>query len=75
MVLIIMEDKRTMPVCFKPEELKLIEDFAKKLGMINSSQAIEKIISDLRQFTYPHIFFEFVQESNDGLYEFIINLY
>ena len=47
MVLLIMEDKRTIPVCFKPEELKLIEDFAKKFGMINSSQAIEKIASRL----------------------------
>lgn len=47
MLLIIMEAKRTIPVCFKPEELKLIETFAKKLGMINSSQAIEKIASEL----------------------------
>jgi len=46
-VLLIMEDKRTIPVCFKPEELKLIEDFAKKFGMINYSQAIEKIASRL----------------------------
>jgi hypothetical protein len=43
-----MKDKRTIPVCFKPEELKLIETFAKKMGMTNSSQAIEKIISDLQ---------------------------
>ena len=42
-----MEDKRTIPVCFKPEELKLIENFAKKLGMVSSSQAIEKIVSEL----------------------------
>lgn len=42
-----MEDKRTIPVCFKPEELKLIENFAKKMGMVNSSQAIEKIVSEL----------------------------
>lgn len=42
-----MENKRTIPVCFKPEELKLIENFAKKLGMVNSSQAIEKIVSEL----------------------------
>lgn len=42
-----MEDKRTIPVCFKPEELKLIENSAKKLGMVNSSQAIEKIVSEL----------------------------
>ena len=47
MVLITMEEQRTIPVCLKPEELKLIETFAKKLGMINSSQAIENIVSEL----------------------------
>ena len=28
-----MEEKRTIPVCFKPEEIELIENIAKKLGM------------------------------------------
>jgi hypothetical protein len=42
-----MEDKLTIPVCFQPEEIELIETFAKKLGMINSSQAIEKMVSEL----------------------------
>jgi hypothetical protein len=42
-----MEDQLTIPVCFKPEEIELIETFAKKLGMINSSQAIEKMVSEL----------------------------
>ena len=43
----IMEDKRTIPVCFKPDEIKLLEKFAKNCGMTNNSQAIEKLASDL----------------------------
>ena len=41
-----MEDceKRTMPVCFTSEELKLIEEYARIKGMLNSSQAIEELI-------------------------------
>ena len=42
-----MENKRTIPVCFKPDEIKLLEKFAKNCGMMNNSQAIEKIASDL----------------------------
>jgi hypothetical protein len=41
-----MEEKRTIPVCFKPEQIELIENVAKKLGMMNSSQAIEKMVSE-----------------------------
>ncbi|HXG07152.1 MAG TPA: hypothetical protein VNI77_07495 [Nitrososphaera sp.] len=36
-----MNDKRTMPVCFTPEQLKTIEEYAKRKGMLNVSQAIE----------------------------------
>jgi hypothetical protein len=36
-----MNDKRTMPVCFTPEQLKMVEEYAKKNGMLNASQAIE----------------------------------
>jgi hypothetical protein len=42
-----MENKRTIPLCFKPDEIKLLEKFAKKFGMINNSQAIEKLASGL----------------------------
>ena len=35
--------KRTMPICCDTEQYKLIEKYAKKRGMINASQAVEKI--------------------------------
>ncbi len=33
-----------MPICFSNDQYKMIEEFAKKHGMVNASQAIEKII-------------------------------
>ena len=39
--------KRTMPICFSENEYKLIEQFAKKHGMLNTSQAIEKILGKI----------------------------
>lgn len=38
-----MEEKRTMPVCFTSDQLKLIEEYAKRRGMLNVSQAIEDL--------------------------------
>ena len=38
-----MNEKRTMPVCFTPEQLKMVEEYAKKKGMLNASQAIEEL--------------------------------
>jgi hypothetical protein len=38
------EEKRTMPVCFTSEQLKLIEEYAKRKGMLNASQAIEDLM-------------------------------
>ncbi len=35
-----------MPICFTNEQYKKIEEFAKKNGMLNPSQAIEKILED-----------------------------
>jgi hypothetical protein len=35
--------ERTMPVCFTPEQLKVVEEYAKKRGMLNASQAIEEL--------------------------------
>ena len=32
-----------MPVCFSEKQYKMIEEFAKKNGMLNASQALEKI--------------------------------
>ena len=38
-----MSDRRTMPVCFTPEQLKMVEEYAKKKGMLNAGQAIEEL--------------------------------
>ena len=35
---------RSMPVCFSEKQYKMIEEFAKKNGMLNASQALEKIL-------------------------------
>ena len=40
-----MEQKRTMPVCFTSDQIKLIEEFAKRKGMLNLSQAIEHLVT------------------------------
>jgi hypothetical protein len=38
--------KRTMPVCLTAEQYKKIEKIAKKHGLLNASQAIEKVLMD-----------------------------
>lgn len=38
--------KRSMPVCFTKEQHEMIEEFAKRNGMLNTSQALEKILSE-----------------------------
>jgi len=38
-------EKRSMPICFTKEQHKIIEEFAKREGMLNTSQALEKILS------------------------------
>lgn len=40
------EEKRSMPICFTPDQIKVLEEYAKRKGMLNYSQAIEEIISD-----------------------------
>jgi hypothetical protein len=35
--------ERTMPVCLSPEQLKLVEEYAKKRGMLDAGQAIEHL--------------------------------
>jgi hypothetical protein len=49
MLLSTMEAKRSIPVCFKPNEIELIEKYAKQFGMTNYSQAIEKLAFDLKK--------------------------
>ncbi len=38
-------EKRSMPICFSTEQYKKIEKYAKKHGMVNASQAIEKLLN------------------------------
>jgi hypothetical protein len=37
--------KRTMPICFTSDQLKVVEEYAKKKGMLNASQAIEELLA------------------------------
>jgi len=37
--------RRSMPVCFTEKQYKMIEEFAKKNGMLNTIQALEKILN------------------------------
>ena len=39
-------EKRSMPVCFTAEQHRIVVEFAKRRGMLNASQAIEKILGD-----------------------------
>ena len=39
--------KRTMPICCEPGQYKMIELYAKKHGMINVSQAVEKMLKEI----------------------------
>ncbi len=39
-------EKRSMPICFTNEQYKKIEKYGKKHGMLNLSQAIEKILNE-----------------------------
>ncbi len=35
-----------MPVCFTEKQYTMIKEFAKRNGMLNASQALEKILSE-----------------------------
>jgi hypothetical protein len=39
-------EKRSVPICFTKKEFAKIEEFAKKHGMLNASQAVEKILNE-----------------------------
>ncbi|MEW6043904.1 MAG: hypothetical protein ACK4TO_06325 [Candidatus Nitrosotenuis sp.] len=39
--------KRTMPVCMTPAQYEKIAEIAKLNGMVNASQAIEKILKEI----------------------------
>lgn len=38
-------EKRSMPVCFTQKQYEMIESYAKRNGMLNASQALEKILN------------------------------
>ena len=40
--------KRTMPICCDIEQHKMVEKHAKKRGMLNASQAVEKILKEIK---------------------------
>ncbi|HXW02502.1 MAG TPA: hypothetical protein VD828_03930 [Candidatus Nitrosotenuis sp.] len=44
--LLITMSKRTMPVCLTAEQYEKIQKIAKKHGLLNASQAIEKVLMD-----------------------------
>lgn len=39
-------EKRSMPVCFNNRQYKMIEEYAKRNGMLNASQALEKLLKE-----------------------------
>ena len=40
------DSKRTMPVCLSSKEILLLEEYSKKKGMLNCSQALESLIKE-----------------------------
>ena len=46
----IFMENRSMPVCFTEKQFKMIEEFAKRNGMLNASQALEKILNKQSHF-------------------------
>ena len=37
-------NKRSMPVCFTKDQYKAIEEYARRHGMLNAGQALERIL-------------------------------
>ena len=50
-----------MPVCFTEKQYKMIEEFAKRNGMLNASQALEKILSKQIVFLIFNLFYFSIQ--------------
>ena len=40
-------EKRSMPVCFSKDQFKMIQEYAKKKGMLNTSQGLEKLLEEI----------------------------
>lgn len=43
-----MNNKKTMPICFSPEELNIIKEYATRFKMTDYSQAVEKVVSEIK---------------------------
>ncbi len=39
--------ERSMPICFTVDQYKKIEEIAKRRGMLNASQLVEKILNEV----------------------------
>ena len=39
--------ERSMPICFTTDQYKKIEEIAKRKGMLDSSQLIEEVLSEV----------------------------
>jgi hypothetical protein len=37
-------DKRSMPICFTADQYKMVEEIAKRKGMLSASQLIEEVL-------------------------------
>jgi hypothetical protein len=44
-----MQSKRTMPVCFNQDNLRVLEDYAKEKGMLDCSQAVEYLAKNMHE--------------------------
>jgi hypothetical protein len=40
-----VNSKKVIPICFKPEQLKILEHYARGKGALTVGQAIEKLVS------------------------------
>jgi|TARA_B100000745_G_C20052830_1_gene359117 hypothetical protein len=40
-------EKRSMPVCFTNDQYKMLQNYAKKHGMLNANQALEGILKEI----------------------------
>ena len=53
-----------MPVCFTEKQYKMIEEFAKRNGMLNASQALEKNLKPIEPvfllFLFCFTFIEYI---------------
>jgi hypothetical protein len=41
--------KKTIPVCFNHDNLKVLEDYAKKKGMLDYSQVVEYLAQNIHE--------------------------